>query len=128
YFDDLYNIGGTGTSNQLAAGISNTVDARGLTFSITCRAMLGGQPFELPGMVFADAEQSGLTEYVQGTGVGEFSLIERARSCTTADGRATVTQTGTSQKMRLLGFSDSRAGPTAVSYLNFADSAYSGVD
>lgn len=128
YFDDLYNIGGTGTSSQLVAGISNTVDARGLTFSITCRATLGGQPFELPGMVFADAEQSGLTEYVQGTGVGEFSLIERARSCGTADGRATVTQSGTSQTMRLQGFSDSCAGPTAVSYLNFADSAYSGVD
>lgn len=40
--DDLYNIGGTGTSNQLIAGIARAGGTS--SFSITCTSTLGARP------------------------------------------------------------------------------------
>lgn len=66
--DELYNIGGnqpgTGANpNTLSIGLA-TPNSATIGFDFTCSATLGGAPFTLPGLVFADAENSGGAEYV----------------------------------------------------------------
>lgn len=69
-FDDLYNIGGaqTGTTgapnpNTLSAGIATPINSTA-EFDFSCSATLGGANFPLSGLVLADAESSGSSEYV----------------------------------------------------------------
>ncbi|WP_460783269.1 CshA/CshB family fibrillar adhesin-related protein [Microbacterium tumbae] len=66
--DDLYNIGGTGTANQLIAGLRNTTFGALVNFRFSCAVTLDGVPVPLQGLVIADAEQSGVT----GSGVVEY--------------------------------------------------------
>lgn len=66
--DELYNIGGnqpgTGANpNTLSIGLA-TPNGTTIGFDFACSATLGGAPFILPGLVFADAENSGGAEYV----------------------------------------------------------------
>lgn len=56
--DDLYNIGGTGASNQLIAGLTNRNDGALVSFDIACTVTLDGRAVPLPGLVVADAEAS----------------------------------------------------------------------
>lgn len=85
-FDNLYNIGGQGGANQLVVGLSNRTQGRVVDFDFTCSATLGGEPFELAGLVMADAEASGASEYIGATiGSGAtWRIIERVRgaACT----------------------------------------------
>ncbi|MFT4158107.1 MAG: CshA/CshB family fibrillar adhesin-related protein [Microbacterium sp.] len=96
-FDDLYNIGGTGTANQMVAGLANYYrDTPGSTvkFDFSCSATFDGTPLTLPGLVIADAESSTYygvndTEYVQATPTApnaNWYIAERYRSagCTTS--------------------------------------------
>ncbi|MFT4259696.1 CshA/CshB family fibrillar adhesin-related protein [Microbacterium sp.] len=96
-FDDLYNIGGTGTANQMVAGLANYYRATpGSTvkFDFSCSATFDGAPLTLPGLVIADAESSTYygvndTEYVQATPTApnaNWFIAERYRSagCTTS--------------------------------------------
>ncbi|WP_163272156.1 CshA/CshB family fibrillar adhesin-related protein [Chelativorans alearense] len=81
--DDLYNIGGTGTSNQLINGIMR---GGGISnFTVSCTATLGGDPFPLKGLVMADAEAiNGSTgasnEYVQATADGHWFAVEMRKN------------------------------------------------
>lgn len=88
--DELYNIGGnqpgTGVNpNTLAVGL-RTGDANRVEFNFTCSATLGGQPFALSGLVFADAEASGGSEYVAArlTNGGTVRVIDQIAQCRTA--------------------------------------------
>ena len=126
--DDLYNIGGTGTSNELVAGVATPGDNENTTttFDFVCSATLGGQPFALGGVVLADAEQSLSPERVQATiaSSATWRIIDRGRSpgCTasTAAGR---TDDGRQNTLVLTGSSICATGPVAVAY---ADGARSG--
>ena len=137
--DDLYNIGGTGTANQLINGID--IGGAVKTFTITCFATLNGAPYDIPGLIMADAEQSGFspqepapnnTEYVQGTADGVWSVVERSRvNCTQG---YTATLSANSQTLRLAGPNSSAcvggtsAGPMATGFLRFNPTAYSGAN
>lgn len=65
--DDLYNKGGTGSSNELVYGLANSVDGRQVDFHVSCSASLGGSPVPLGGLVVADAEASGNAEFISAT-------------------------------------------------------------
>lgn len=56
--DDLYNIGGTGTANQLIAGIRTSNGGVNASFDVSCSVTYDGAPVPLDGLVFADAEAS----------------------------------------------------------------------
>ncbi|WP_274427182.1 CshA/CshB family fibrillar adhesin-related protein, partial [Chelativorans sp. YIM 93263] len=77
--DDLYNIGGTGTSNQLINGIMRS-DGRS-TFTVSCTATLGSDPYPLQGLVMADAESiNNGPEYVQSTADGKWFAVEMRKN------------------------------------------------
>ena len=137
--DDLYNIGGAGTANQLINGID--VGGSVTTFTITCFATLNGAPYDIPGLIMADDEQSAdspqepapnNTEYVQGTADGVWNVGERSRvNCTQP---YTATLSANSQTLRLAGpnsaacVGGNRAGPMATGFLRFNPTAYSGAN
>jgi len=125
--DDLYNIGGTGGANQLISGIAVDAGANTATFDFDCSATLGGAAFALDGIVFADAEQSGTSEYVEGTVASSatWRIIDRLRTggCTASSQATRMDVLGTTT-LRLTGTSPLCAtGPAAVA---FADGAQSG--
>src|SRR5690606_17915107 len=72
--DDMYNIGGTGSANQLIAGIMGRSGTR--SFTVSCQATLGGLPYRIPGLVVADAESTAAAEYLQGTASGQWNVVE----------------------------------------------------
>lgn len=77
--DDLYNIGGTGSANQLVNGISRNSGVSG--FTITANATLNGQPYAIDGFVMADAESVNTTdEYLQGTAEGTWHVVEMVQN------------------------------------------------
>ena len=122
--DDLYNVGGTGTSNQLIIGLSNTTQGTTVTFSLACSTTLDGNPVPLAGLVMADAEQSGSNEYVQATvpAGGEWRLIDRIRTAGCSKDTA-VSRTG--QTLRMTGPTDPLCGtgPDGVAFMDGATSA-----
>ncbi|WP_363799884.1 CshA/CshB family fibrillar adhesin-related protein [Lysobacter firmicutimachus] len=86
--DDLYNIGGTGTSNTMDIGLISRSDGTVNNFTFSCSATLGGVPFALDGLVFADAETTSINEFTQTTvpAGATMRVIERYRypgGCTT---------------------------------------------
>ncbi|WP_152566273.1 CshA/CshB family fibrillar adhesin-related protein [Lysobacter antibioticus] len=85
--DDLYNVGGTGGSNTMDIGLINRVDGTLTTFTYSCSALLGGSPYVLDGLVFADAETTSVTEAIRTTlpAGATMRVIERNRAagCTT---------------------------------------------
>ncbi|MBT2745265.1 MULTISPECIES: CshA/CshB family fibrillar adhesin-related protein [unclassified Lysobacter] len=137
--DNLYNIGGTGTANQLINGID--IGGAVKTFTITCSATLNGAPYDIPGLIMADGEQAGFspqepapnnTEYVQGTADGVWHVAERMRvNCNQG---YTATLSADSQTLRLAGPNSAAcvgggaAGPMATAFLRFNPSAYSGAN
>lgn len=99
--DDLYNIGGfnLGGTNKNAAGVDNPgnvstntlsiglfASAATVEFDFSCSATLGGVSITLPGLVFADAEASGGTEYVGArlTAGGTLRVIDQISLCGTS--------------------------------------------
>jgi uncharacterized repeat protein (TIGR01451 family) len=140
--DDLYNIGGNqpgqGTNpNTLSVGLVTPGNTT-IEFDFACSATLGGAPFELSGLVFADAEASGGSEYVAArlTGGGTLRVIDEIAQCRGADPnvRSTVTVSGTPQEVRFAGPSAAascennatpslRAGPALVGFIDGALSA-----
>ncbi len=125
--DDLYNVGGTGTSNQIIAGLSNTTPAAEVSFNFSCGVTLDGVGVPLQGLVVADAEQSDTrNEYIEATpdqsGV-TWRIIDRYRSpgCTNETTADLVNNT-----LRLWGWDITKAcaaGPMAVGFMDGATSA-----
>ena len=128
--DDLYNIGGTGVANQLISGIYNSTAGTEFRFPITCTATLSGSPYDLPGVVVADAEQGAGSsgEFIEGTADGMWQITEKFASAgCTSTYPATLTAAGTIQTLRLAGSSAfCGQGPMAVGFLTFNATAYTG--
>lgn len=129
--DELYNIGGnqpgTGANpNTLSIGLA-TPDGATISFDFTCSATLGGAPFTLPGLVFADAENSGGAEYVgiQVPSATIVRVIDQISQCGVNAGVTVIT--GATKEIRFgAGGSGScegdaipglRAGPDLVGYV-----------
>ncbi|MFC8192800.1 CshA/CshB family fibrillar adhesin-related protein [Cellulomonas sp. NPDC057328] len=106
--DDLYNVGGTGTANQLRSAI-RTPDGTTRSFRVACTGALvqfngqgwgqaqrvSSRPVSLGGMVLADAESTHGAEYVQATAAGGttspwFQVDRSNGGCATRDNRAQV--------------------------------------
>lgn len=77
--DNLYNIGGEGFSNELINGIERS---DGITdFTIGCEATLDGAPYNLKGLVMADAEAIRPNdEYVEATAEGTWNVVEMLKN------------------------------------------------
>jgi len=135
--DNLYNIGGfqngSGTNpNTLSNGLSVSNGAT-VEFDFTCSATLGGLPFTLAGLVFADAEASGGAEYVAArlTNGGTLRVIDQISQCGTS---STVNVAGTPTEVRFNGPTAPqtsceanatptlRAGPALVGFIDGATS------
>ncbi|MCC6496795.1 MAG: DUF11 domain-containing protein [Propionibacteriaceae bacterium] len=134
-FDQLYNIGGVDEANNMVVGLSNRIQGNTITLSFNCSATLGGNPFPLAGLVMADAEASGGTEYVGATipTTATWRILDRVRgaSCT-LDAYARRTVAGTANRLELYGPVDNtcengtgafRPGPSAVAFMDGATSA-----
>lgn len=141
--DELYNIGGNqpgqgSNPNTLSVGLRTNSGAT-VEFNFTCSATLGGQPFALGGLVFADSESSSGTEYVAArlTGGGTLRIIDQIAQCRNTGNatRTNVTISGTPSEIRFNGPASPftscetnatpalRAGPILVGYIDGATSA-----
>lgn len=139
--DELYNIGGNdpgdgvgagGNPNVLSVGL-RTETASTVEFDIACAATIGGAPFPLRGLVFADGEASGEDEYVAArlTNGGTLRIVDQISQC----GASSDVQIfpGPPQEARLAGTVAhcqaptnpplSRGGPALVGFIDGATSA-----
>lgn len=124
--DELYNIGGTGSANQLIAGIMGRTGEH--SFTVNCQATLDGQPFRIPGLVVADAESMNTTtEYLTGTAAGQWNVVEMNRGNGNRYDGLKTNLSGGLQSIRL-GSPGGEAGgttsPVGIAFLTFDDSAY----
>lgn len=128
YLDDLYNIGGVETNNQLVSGIVNRTDGQTPALTIQCKATLDGLPIRIPGLVFADAEALASNEYIHATADGNWTLVEVKKNTAQAayDVRKEIvfeSSNPTSKRtMKFLRGNDQET--MAVSFLKFNESAY----
>src|SRR5690606_6074682 len=120
--DDLYNIGGTGSSNQLISGVHTGVSGLGATFTLKCSSTLNGLPFDLKGVVMADAESLAASESLQATAKGTWTIMEMVKKGNYQANR-TIAANGNST-IRFHSGADPGSG--AVTFLSFDKSAYSG--
>ncbi|WP_131535953.1 CshA/CshB family fibrillar adhesin-related protein [Pedobacter nototheniae] len=123
--DDMYNIGGTGTNNQLVNGIRNGTDGGLSTFTVTCTATLDGIPVKLAGMVIGDAESLAASEYFNATADGKWNIVELQKNLANTNPyqvrKVNVTGT-TQQRMEFVKGNDDNTA--AVSFLTFNQTAY----
>lgn len=135
-FDDLYNIGGTAERNSLVAGIRQG-NGQSVRFDATCGATLDGEPYDLPGIVVADAESSGTLggispgEYVSVTGEGSWALIERYRDQCSLSYTAVRSVAPAGQTLLMTGVTPApelqcAVAPMALGHLSFSATAYQG--
>ncbi|HEY4529147.1 MAG TPA: CshA/CshB family fibrillar adhesin-related protein [Luteimonas sp.] len=131
--DDLYNIAGTGSANQLVTGIYTSQGVA--NYRVTCNATLGGVPYRIPGVVMADAESlngngtvASPAEFLRATAPGTWNIVEMnrvsgrnyyARKQNLGDGRQQI-QFGPG------GESGSSTSPAAVTFLSFGPGAHTG--
>ncbi len=139
--DELYNIGGNdpgdgvgigGNPNSLSVGL-RTETASTVEFDIVCSATIGGAPFPLRGLVFADGEASGQDEYVGArlTNGGFLRIIDQISQCGASSGVQILP--GPPQEVRFAGTAAhcqavtnpplSRGGPALVGFIDGATSA-----
>jgi len=85
--DELYNIGGNqpgqgANPNTLRVGLA-TAGSSTVEFDLSCSATLGGAPFPLRGLVFADAEATAPNEYIGArlTNGGSLRVIDQISQC-----------------------------------------------
>ncbi|RWZ46121.1 DUF11 domain-containing protein, partial [Labedella phragmitis] len=129
--DDLYNIGGTGTNNQLISGIANSVAGAAPTFTFSCSVTLDGVPVPLQGLVMGDAETSTVeatsNEYIQARPLqtATWRIIDRYRApagCTTST-QAILNANGTLRLTPNGAWCSGGSGPMAVAFMEGATSA-----
>lgn len=130
--DDLYNIGGTGTQNQLVSGLANNTGSALVTFDVDCTATADGRDVPLAGLVVADAEQSQLAgsgqlaEYIAVTPStpATWRIIDRYRDAACA--QTTTALVNAQNTLRLSGPPASllcASGPMAVAFMEGAQGA-----
>ena len=123
--DDMYNIGGVGSSNKLVNGIRNGTNGGNVTFRLTCRATLEGVPVKLSGMVIGDAESLAPAEFFNATADGKWTIVEMHKNLNVTgsyDVRK-VDVTATRQRIEFVKGNDNNTA--AVSFLTFNETAYS---
>jgi len=127
YMDDLYNIGGTGTNNQLISGISTSSSTP--TITIKCKASIDGEPIRIPGLVIGDAESlNNSGEFINVTADGTWNLVEVKKNTSAGpyNVRKEIVFAGgnptSSRTMKFLIGNDNNT--MAVSFLKFNESAY----
>ncbi|SEL49496.1 CshA/CshB family fibrillar adhesin-related protein [Parapedobacter koreensis] len=126
YMDDLYNIGGTGSANDLVNGIRNTTVGGRASFTVTCRATLDGAPVRLAGLVLGDAESLHPNEYFNVIADGKWTIVELQKNLAVTDRTYDVSKTnepGTSRQ-RINFLRGTNSNTAAVSFLAFNESAY----
>ena len=94
--DELYNIGGTGTSNTMDIGLRNRVNGQLVSFNFACSATVNGVARPLDGLVFADAETLSASEYIEADmpAGSVFRVIERFRAPASCTSGYQIAQTG----------------------------------
>jgi len=127
--DELYNIGGTGTANQLVSGLANTDQGTTVSFRFACSVTLAGAPVPLAGLVVADAEASNTNEFMEATPdqPATWRVIDRDRQgCTTS----TVARRSADNTLRFspdnsecANLASGGRGPMAVGFMEGATSA-----
>ncbi|MFD6053963.1 CshA/CshB family fibrillar adhesin-related protein [Agromyces sp. NPDC060279] len=136
--DELYNIGGTGTNNQLVSGISNGQNPRNpgtMSFHVSCEADVDGRPIPMAGLVFADAEQNnyqpnGQQESIAATPDDPDSVTWRIMERTKTNGCATgtwVSRYADTERLRMMSTADqcsgSPGGPIVMTMMEGVSSA-----
>ncbi|NUT98668.1 MAG: DUF11 domain-containing protein [Saccharothrix sp.] len=123
-FDDMYNVGGTGTANRLVVGLSTT--ARTVGFDFGCAATLDGTPFPLGGLVLADAEQMNTSnlESIEATIApsATWRIIDHYRS-PGCPGQTELTRSAANALRIGRSTVECPAGPTVVGFMDGASSA-----
>ncbi|WP_187308440.1 CshA/CshB family fibrillar adhesin-related protein [Lysobacter antibioticus] len=122
--DDLYNIGGTGGANSMDIGLINRTGGSQATFTFACAATLGGVPYVLDGLVFADAETTDTGEFIRTVPVAGATLrvIERYREPGCTGGYNVNLTAGTYQFTTITGCSG-QPNPMGIYFLDNAASA-----
>ena len=85
-FDELYNIGGTGTDNQLVAGLVNTLNPGSPEFDFSCTVKVDGTVLPLEGLTVASAESNSAGEWIKVTPVesdAKWRILEESAVCPT---------------------------------------------
>ncbi|WP_244479231.1 CshA/CshB family fibrillar adhesin-related protein [Stenotrophomonas terrae] len=119
--DDLYNVGGTGGSNQLIAGISRNLGNS--TFEINCVSTLGGAPYRLRGVVMADAESiNNSGEFVEASARGTWNVVEMRKNVGAGPYDVTKSSSGSNSVIRFGPGNDNNTA--AVTFLNFDNAAH----
>ena len=134
-FDSLYNIGGVDAANTMVVGLANRTQGTTISANFTCSATLAGTPFPLAGLVMADAEASGGSEYVGATipTTATWRILDRVRGANcNLDTYARRTVVGTANRLELYGpvdntceggAADVRPGPSSVAFMDGTSSA-----
>lgn len=121
--DLLYNIGGTGSNNQLINGIATTGGTA--QFTVTCLATLGNMPYRLKGLVMADAESLAVwngSEFTRASANGNWNVVEMRKNNTNGEYYAQKSQDGQTQTIAFGPGTDNKTA--AVTFLTFNQSAY----
>ena len=133
--DNLYNIGGLDKSNTLVNGILTGTNGSASNFTVTCSATLDGKPYDLPGLVVADAESMAGTESIRATADGTWQVMERltcgTRSYTgtlTGDSKTITFSTPDSGDCNQSNESGSGSNALGLAFLTFNSSAYTGTN
>src|SRR5699024_9005738 len=89
-------------------------------FTISCDATLGGQPYNLKGLVMADAEAIATSgEYVEATADGSWNVVEMPKHPGAGSYQATKANSGSEQTIRFGPGTDDETA--AVTFLSFTD-------
>lgn len=123
--DEMYNIGGTGGSNQLVNGIANLNSGENPTFTIFCKASLDGTPIKITGLVVGDAEDIDSGEYIECSADGEWQIIDFFKNI--GGPRYTAEKTNASGQQTIRYEEEDTADgdmTAAVAFLSFDDTAY----
>lgn len=126
--DDLYNIDGTGSNNQLINGIMTRNGTS--NFSLICTAKLDGEPYKIKGIVMADAESmSADKEFLKAAAKGTWSIVEMVKNYTDNSGAYEVSKYINGSSNNEIAFTKgNNQGAGAVSFLSFNSDAYSNAD
>ena len=99
--DDLYNVGGSGPSNHLVAGLATATNGDTVTFDLSCRVLVDGREYQGGGLVLADAESSNAftREYIAATKdpntTAPWRILEYGGTADGHDVKASVSNSGT---------------------------------
>ena len=123
--DDLYNIGGMGSSNKLVSGIKNNSDMSECKITIECKATINGEPIRISGLVIADAESldTSRNEYIYAKAKGSWHIVELKKNTNSSSYEVQkINNTDGDQTIKFIKGNNNVTA--AVSFLSFNEEAY----